>query len=78
MGRAMAVGGAGAVDDGKSSWPEVVGWDGFTAMIKIKADRQDVTIEFHTVGDNVAPDEDDHRVRIFLEHHVVAQTPVVG
>ncbi|KAI4979381.1 hypothetical protein ZWY2020_016134 [Hordeum vulgare] len=78
MGRAMAVGGAGAVDDLKSSWPEVVGWDGFTAMVKIKADRQDVNIEFHTVGDNVAPDEDDHRVRIFLEDHVVAQTPVVG
>ncbi|KAM3295824.1 hypothetical protein ACQJBY_038250 [Aegilops geniculata] len=78
MGRAMAVGAAGAVDDGKSSWPEVVGWDGFTAMIKIKANRQDVTIEFHTVGDNVSPDEDDHRVRVFLNQQIVAQTLVVG
>ncbi|KAF7088292.1 hypothetical protein CFC21_091417 [Triticum aestivum] len=77
MGRAMA---AATGDDLKSSWPEVVGWDGFTAMIKIKADRMDVYIELHTVGDAVAPGEDDHRVRLFGDRvtGLVAETPVVG
>ncbi|KAF7088293.1 hypothetical protein CFC21_091418 [Triticum aestivum] len=80
MGRAMAVGGAGASDHLKSSWPEVVGWDGITASLKIKADRTDVYIELHFVGDNVAPGEDDHRVRLFGDRvtGLVAHTPVVG
>lgn len=75
---AAVVGGATAAgDDLKSSWPEVVGWE---AGFKINAERPDVVLELHTVGDNVAPGHDDHRVRIFVAAGTtnVAQTPVVG
>jgi hypothetical protein len=80
MGRAMAGVGRGAGDDLKSSWPEVVGWDVIPAGIKIYTERPDISFEFHTVGDNVAPGHYDHRVRLFVTAGTttIARTPVVG
>uniref|UniRef100_A0A0D9VBL1 Uncharacterized protein n=1 Tax=Leersia perrieri TaxID=77586 RepID=A0A0D9VBL1_9ORYZ len=65
----------------KTEWPEVVGWAGFLAAIKIHDDRPDVHFEAHDVGESVPPGFDGHRVRLFLNNDVsrtVAQTPVVG
>jgi hypothetical protein len=80
MGRAMAGVGRGAGDDLKSSWPEVVGWDVIPAGIRIYTERPDISFEFHTVSDNVAPGHDDHRVRLFVTASTttIARTPVVG
>uniref|UniRef100_J3L965 Uncharacterized protein n=1 Tax=Oryza brachyantha TaxID=4533 RepID=J3L965_ORYBR len=42
MGRAAAGVGGGDILSMKTAWPEVVGWDGMSAVMKIHRDRPDV------------------------------------
>ena len=81
MGRAAAAVRGGEIVSIKTAWPEVVGWDGMSAVMKIHRDRADVRVEVHSVGESVPPGFDGERVLVFLNDDnaaTVAQTPVVG
>ncbi|KQJ98223.1 hypothetical protein BRADI_3g35580v3 [Brachypodium distachyon] len=80
MGRGVAAMG-GDDDDQKTSWPEVVGWNVIAAGKKVVADRLDVHLEVHLVGDNAPPGYDGERVRLIIiadPGTTIAQTPVIG
>jgi hypothetical protein len=66
-------------DNGKSSWPEVVGLTGDMAKQKILADRPDVQVFLVPVGSMVTTDFNPKRVRVFVDKAgYVAQVPNIG
>ncbi|OEL24667.1 hypothetical protein BAE44_0014314 [Dichanthelium oligosanthes] len=66
-------------DDGKTSWPEVVGLPADAAKQKILADRPDVQVFVLPVGSIVTTEFDPKRVRVFVNPAVdVAQVPKIG
>jgi hypothetical protein len=68
----------------KTSWPELVARTVPAAVLKINADRPDVTIELLLVRDasTVPPGYDAERVRVFFDVYqsyvIVMNEPFVG